>query len=243
MSPIAQVCLYGTRETGFAYLASGPKLSSPIAAKGGWSTDETRPSGHYLSLTEIIDKAKADLRALGIRSGEVIVFFPGGERCAHTSIDEFEAAARMKLEPAPVVLVTADAIANAARGIGASSPSPALPQLGTTTSGKPVPHVPARLGSLEKAASAAVEAHGLSDPKASPAIRAATSALHAHFDAYAREFTVEDHRDAEKLIADHKWASRDMDRYLRYAHNGLEALHRHAIEAAEKAAREGAWRR
>jgi hypothetical protein len=131
---------------------------------------------------------------------------------------------------------------HARRRIGASSPPSGLPQLGTTASGKPVPHVPTRLGSLEKAASAAVGAHGLSDPKASPAIHAATSALRAHFDSYAREFTVEDHRDAEKLVADHKWANRDMDRYLRYAHNGLEALHRHAIEAAEKEAREGAWR-
>lgn len=121
---VAQVCLYGTRDVGFAYLASGPELSSPIGAKGGWNPDETRPSGHYLSLTEIIDKAKADLRALGIRSGEVLVFFPGGERCARTPVDEAEAVGGMKLEPAPVVVVTAAAIENAADAIATSTTTP-----------------------------------------------------------------------------------------------------------------------
>ena len=128
MSPIAQVCLYGTRDVGFAYLASGPELSSPIGAKGGWNADGTRPSGHYLSLTEIIDKAKADLRALGIRSGEVLVFFPGGERCARTPVDEAEAVGGMKLEAAPVVVVTAAAIENAAEAIATTSTA-SLPAL------------------------------------------------------------------------------------------------------------------
>lgn len=240
--PVAQVCLYGTREKGFAYLASRPELSSPIAAKGGWSADETRPDGRYLSLTEIVDKAKADLRTLGVRSGELVVFFPGGERCARTPVDEFEAVGAMKLEAAPVVVVTADSIANAARGIASTAPPPSQ-QLGSTTSGKPVPYVPARLGALEEAASAAVRAHGLGHAKASPAVQAAHSALQRHFESYARGFTVDDHRDAGKAIADHKWAHPEMDRYLRYAHNGLETLHRRAVEVAEKEAREEAWRR
>lgn len=240
--PVAQVCLYGTRETGYAYLASRPELTAAICAAGGWNADQTRPTGRHLSLTEIIEKAKADLRALGITRGAVVVFFPGGLRCTYTPVDAFQEAERMRLEPALLAEISDDTIVGAARTIGAISAtrSPgALAQLGRTASGKPVPCVPARLGSLEMAASAAVAAHGLADAKASPAIQAAHSALVAHFESYTREFTVEDHRGAGSLIAEHKWASADMDRYLRYAHNGLESLHRRAVELSE----EQAWRR
>lgn len=263
--PVAQVCLYGTREIGFAYLASGPQLAAPIAAKGGWNADETRPSGAYLSLTEIVERAKEDLRALGVRQGHVIVFFPGGERCAKTPVDEYEAVADMRLEPAPVVLVTPEMIAEAGRSLGATRGAPAIEPrtvatrspaqrgsrapraaspadtpspLGWTTSGKPIPPVPAELGELEKAASVAVGTHGIFDPHASPAVAAASAALRAHLESYARDFTAEEHREAERIVAEHKWATHaTMDRYLRYAHNGIEARHRRAAEEIEQAER------
>jgi hypothetical protein len=114
--------------------------------------------------------------------------------------------------------------------------------LGATSSGKPVPRVALELGALEKAASLAVHAHGLGSVEATPAVRAAQSALRAHFDAYASGFTADDHRDAATLLADHKWAQSEMDRHLRYAHNGLEQRHREAAERADKQAWEAAFR-
>lgn len=229
--PLAQVCLYGTRETGFAYLASGPELSSPILAQGGWSAeDETRPSGQYRTLTEIVAAAKADLRALGVTRGELLVCFPGGEQCARTRVEAFERVGAMSLEPAPVVVLTADTIENAARRVAESAPrsdgsGPA--PLGHTSSGEPVPRVPAHLGLLEKAASAAGP---LFDARATAAIRAAQAAARAHFDAYAQGFTLADHRDAVRLFRE---APLEPDRYLRYARNGLVTLHERAADAIE----------
>lgn len=234
---VAQVCLYGTRETGFAYLASRPELSAPIVAKGGWNADETRPTGRYRSLTEVIAGAKLDLVELGITRGEVIVFFPGGERCARTRVDAFEAVSDMAIEPAPLFVVSADAIASAARPTGSSSARqparrsrrsrgtarPRVVPLGATSSGKPIPPVPAELGALEKASS---EAGPLFSDEALPAIRAANSAARAHFDSYARDFTLADHREAARLLRD----QHEGDRYLRFARGGLAMLHERFAE-------------
>lgn len=230
-SPVAQVCLYGSRETGYAYLASGPALSSPILAQGGWSAaDESRPSGEHRTLTEVIARAKADLRAHGIHRGELLVCFPGGAQCARTRVEAFESVGKMSLEPAPVVVLTADTIENAARQVAKSAPrsggSGEAP-LGWTSSGKPVPRVPAHLGALEKAAS---EAGPLFDDRAAPAIRAAQVAARAHFEAYAEGFTLADHREAERLLRE---APLERDRYLRYARNGLVMLHERAADAIE----------
>lgn len=235
--PVAQVCLYGTRETGFAYLASRPELTAAISAKGGWNTDETRPSGRYLSLTEVIAGAKLDLYELGITQGEVVVFFPGGERCARSRIDAFEAVNDMAIEPAPVVVVSADTIASAARHIGARSARPPsrrsrprdaartkVAPLGVTSSGKPIPPVPAELGALQKASS---EAGPVFSDEALPAIRAATSATRAHFDSYASDFTLKDHREAARLLRDQPFED---DRYSRFARNGVAMLHERFAE-------------
>lgn len=234
--PVAQVCLYGTRETGFAYLASRPELSAPIVAKGGWNEDETRPAGRYRSLTEVIAGAKLDLVELGIPRGEVIVFFPGGERCARTRVDAFEAVSDMAIEPAPLFAVSVDAIASAARPTGprsAREPArrsrsrgtarPRVVPLGATSSGKPIPPVPAELGALEKASS---EAGPVFSDEALPAIRAANSATRAHFDSYAGDFTLADHREAARLLRD----QHEGDRYLRFARGGLAMLHERFAE-------------
>jgi hypothetical protein len=270
--PVAQVCLYGTRETGFAYLASGPELTSPILAQGGWSElDEAAPSGRVATLTEIVEHAKAALRALGVERGQVLVCFPGGRQCARTPIDQFQSAGSMTLEPAPLVAITKEAIKKAARRLEEplapiaagvrSTPTPtqrfpksatstkrapakrsrATPApLGLTTNGKLVPRVPPRLGALEKAASQAAGEHGLFDDKAQPAIHAAQSAENKHFEAYAKDFTVGDHRDAAQLL---RAAFNPDDRYLNYARNGLVTRHERAIEALEEAARREALSR
>ena len=241
--PVAQVCLYGTQATGYAYLASLPGQSA-IAAKGGWNADETRPTGRFRSLTAIIQRAKDDLHLLGVRRGDVVVFFPGGETCARTLLEEYEPVGDMRVERAPVMVVSAEAIERAAKPTRRTSPAYSRAELlGTTTSGKPVPRVPKELGRLERAASEAAGKHGLFGEGAGPAIHAAQAAQHAHFDRYAEGFTAADHRDAAKLIGDHKWANPEIDRYTRYAHNGLESRHRRAAEAIEQAAREEALRR
>ena len=235
--PVAQVCLYGTRESGFAYLASRPELTAAISAKGGWNADETRPAGRYLSLTEVIAGAKLDLYELGITRGEVIVFFPGGERCARTRVDAFEAVSDMAIEPAPVVVVSAATIASAARRIATPSAAPParrsrtrssvrtrVAPLGVTSSGKPIPPVPAELGALQKASN---EAGPLFSDEALPAIRAANSATRAHFDSYASDFTLADHREAARLLRDQPFED---DRYLRFARIGVAMLHERFAE-------------
>lgn len=261
---VAQVCLYGARETGYAYLASAPELSSPIVAEGGWSAhDPSSPSGELRSLSETIERAKRELRALGLSAGVALVCFPAGERCARTPIERYERVGDMKLEPAPLVRVTAEAIDQAARRLTSQSshivraavhdstdrrssprvrsPEPgrrSSPPLGRTSTGKPIPRVPEELGALERAATQASATGGAMSEEASRAMRAAQSALRAHVDSYAREFTAAEHCEAASRVEDEKRARFGaMDRYLRYAHNGVALLHERAADELDEAER------
>ncbi len=247
----AEVGLYGAWDVGFAFIAARPAPASAIIATGGWSSRAKRPSGELVSLTQAIRAAKQSLQEAGIRRGKALVSFPDGQYCALTPIGSFETADHMKLMPSLSVPLTEEAIDRAVHAIAHEHRSSASRRarrkreaLGVTASGKPVLAVPRELGPLEQVASKAVLAHGLLSDEASPAIFAVRASLHKHFASYADEFTAKDHRDAQKLVADDKWTRRDeIDRYLRYAYNGIESLHRDAAELAEKKAREEAWRR
>lgn len=116
MSPVAQICLYGSAGSGFAYLTLRADTSR-IVTKGGWNREETQPSAELRSLTETVEAAKDSLRVFGIKRGEAVVFFPGGEHCARTPIDAFQAVGHMRIESAPVTVVTAQSIERAAREI------------------------------------------------------------------------------------------------------------------------------
>ncbi len=114
MREVAQICLYGTPGTGFTYLTARQGLARPIATRGGWDRDERAPSGEFRSLTDIVQAAKASLRALGVERGDVLVCFPGGEHCARTPIDIYQTVGSMRIEPARAVLITAKTIERAA---------------------------------------------------------------------------------------------------------------------------------
>ena len=227
---VAQACLYGAEDTGLAYLASLAGQAS-IVAKGGWNAAETRPSGDVRSLTDIVQDAKEDLRALGVRAGDLAVFFPGGEQCARTPVDLYQPVEDMWIERASRMEVSDAAIARAARDIV---------QLGATASGKPIPRVPARLARLERAAAGAVDVRGRFDEPARAAIRAAQSAERAHFDAYAGRFTARDHRDAVDQIEEHKGG---MPRAVQHVLDNLESMHRRAALDQERRAHRTRTRR
>src|SRR5690606_9179761 len=100
---------------------------------------------------------------------------------------------------------------------------PRVVPLGATSSGKPIPPVPAELGALEKASS---EAGPVFSDEALPAIRAANSATRAHFDSYAGDFQPADHREAARLLREQL----QRERYLRFARGGLAMLHERFAE-------------
>jgi hypothetical protein len=117
--PIAEVCLYGTRSSGYAYLAAIPGPPLRIVARGGWDRSELQPDRRFTDLTTCVGAAKDALRKTGVHQGAVIVFFPGGEQCSVSPIEAFEAVGDMKLAPAPMIAVSADAIAHAVNTIEA----------------------------------------------------------------------------------------------------------------------------
>jgi hypothetical protein len=106
---------------GYAFLAARPGLSSLIVAKGGWDATELRPSGEYATLTQCIEAAKSGLRAHGIRHGDLIVFLPGGEQCARTRIETFEASGDMTLFRAPVAVLSPNTIKRTSESIQSRS--------------------------------------------------------------------------------------------------------------------------
>ena len=110
--------------------------------------------------------------------------------------------------------------------------------LGKTSNGKPIPHVPERLGHLDKVASEAVHKHGLFSPEASPSVRASQEAQREHFDSYTEGWSAQDHKDAENAIRDYKRSDHarasGMTQNHEYAHNGLSQAHSKAAEEIEK---------
>jgi hypothetical protein len=117
MSAQAQICLYGTPASGFAYLTMREGLAHAIESKGGWNGAESAPSGALRSISQTIELAKASLRDRGVGRGDAIVFFPGGEHCARTRLEEYQPVATMQLEAAPPVVITPKTIERAARAI------------------------------------------------------------------------------------------------------------------------------
>lgn len=92
LSVNATICLYGTHDRGFFFLAD--------AANGVSVEDETRT----FSLTAVVWMAKKALSRKGVE-GEVVVFLPGGEKMAKTSVESIEYFGDLKFVDAPVLSV------------------------------------------------------------------------------------------------------------------------------------------
>jgi hypothetical protein len=101
---IGDVGLYGNREIGFGWLASH---------KGGLIG--TGEPGHD-SMTTAIWSAVDALRSEGLDgTGMIVIYAPGGERCAVYRLDSVPTVGQMTWRPAPTITITADQIAAAAQ--------------------------------------------------------------------------------------------------------------------------------
>jgi hypothetical protein len=103
-SPVAEICLYGTGSIGAGYLArtAGGRMfgtGEPVAAR---------------SFTDAMWLAVIDLHAAGVTRGDVLVFDPTGLRVARMSVSLPVYFGELSWAPAPVYVITADAIAAAA---------------------------------------------------------------------------------------------------------------------------------
>lgn len=83
---VGDICLYGARHCGFAYYASRHEPEFAIIGKGGWNEAEDGLSGKVTSLTEAVFSACRDLRAVGVETGTIRVFAPGGDQYGDISV-------------------------------------------------------------------------------------------------------------------------------------------------------------
>lgn len=104
---VGEVCLYGTREARFGFLASGAEWSDARRAGDG----ELR----YGSMTDAILEACFALRPLVGNAGLIRVYAPGGEICATTRIDRPGYAGDLAWEAAPVLVLEVEALIAAAK--------------------------------------------------------------------------------------------------------------------------------
>lgn len=75
---VAEICLYGNREVGSGWLASVP---------GGHLLGDGEPRS-YWSLTDALWMAVGELRVMGVASGAVRIFAPGGRFAADVKLSE-----------------------------------------------------------------------------------------------------------------------------------------------------------
>lgn len=103
---VAEICLYGSHQHGTGWLASIPSVLSGKQLGDG----ELRPSW---SMTHAVWLACESLTVAGL-AGKARVFAPGGRLCGLVDIDRPCYFGEIAWEPAPVFVVSAEAIEAAA---------------------------------------------------------------------------------------------------------------------------------
>jgi hypothetical protein len=103
---VADICLYGTRETGAGYI--GCRLDH------GQTVGSGEPVRNR-SFTEAIWLAAEDLRGLGVDRGIVRIFDSGGERMALVEMHRIPSYGNLQWQPAVVWTISVDALVGAAK--------------------------------------------------------------------------------------------------------------------------------
>jgi hypothetical protein len=96
---VGDICLYGTRESGYGFIAAAP--GQPLMGTG-----ELR----YGTRTHAVEAACETLRGHGVRTGEVWVYDCGGERKAATRVDAPLPISMLSWRPAEQYAVNVDDI-------------------------------------------------------------------------------------------------------------------------------------
>lgn len=106
---VGEVCLYGTPSIGFGWLAAYPGDDRKTVTFGAHKPDPSTSANSAVWLAT--DALHEKLIARGVRHGLVRVFDAGGERCADVSLDAVPQFQNMPWKPAPVLVMSADQIA------------------------------------------------------------------------------------------------------------------------------------
>lgn len=102
---VAEICLYGTTQTGAGYLARGKGLKEMLG---------TGEPVAMRTFSEAIWHAQHALREAGLTEGLVRIYAPGGERCAEIGIGAAITYGALAWKPAPMLVISAEALLAAA---------------------------------------------------------------------------------------------------------------------------------